>query len=1444
MSRARFLVVLLLLVSGLGGPAQPAGAQPAAAPPGAPAVPEPLKPWVPWVLAGHPDLPCPLVAGKRLCAWPGRLDLDLGDAGGTFTLEVTADRDLDLTLPGDGAHWPGEVTDGGRPALLRRSGELPAVALGAGRHRLAGRFRWSRLPESLPVPPEVALVTLSLRGRSVPAPRREESGLVWLGGGQAEEAEEERVAVEVSRRIDDGVPVGLTVHLALRVSGRPREVTLGQPLPPGFAPTALAGGVPVRLVAGRDGGGPSLVAQLRPGDWEVTLEARSLGPVTELACAAQPAPWPAEEFWVFAADPAVRSVRLEGAAAVDPGRTPLPAAWRDLPAFRLTPGQSLALVELRRGQAAPPPDELRAERRWWLSEDGALITAQDSLTGTLHAGGRLEALAPADLGRVSLAGAGGDEVITLGPDGGRPGVEVRDESLALTAELTYPRGGALPAAGWNRDLRGLAVELNLPPGWTLVAAPGADRAEGAWVDAWTLLDLFFLLLIALATWKLYGWRWGALALVSFGLAWHEPHAGWLAAWWLALLPLLALLRLLGRGRLGRWLGRLRWVVAAALCLELFVFAASQWRIGLHPQLAAASFIGPEGAPLGFENPGAFTALGYLGGRNAPEGKFVGGAMEEQRLQMQGGAIDQARQMAPPSRPLPESLGKGENAAPGERARQVDVAAVSQTGPGVPRWGWRQCALSWTGPVAADHRLRLLLVGPGLAVLLALLRIAGVVLLAFCLLDPRRNAGGGGLHPAEVEEGPSSPAEGGEDGGAAAEPRPEISLDGETEPGPGTSPDGKAEPGSEASPGGGAGTVVLLAFLVLHAAAAPAAAQEEAPAPAEPSSSTAPAAPRGDLLGELERRLTAPPPCAPDCVEVPHLLLAADAAGIRIEAEVHAAAPAAWALPGPAAAWTPARVTVDGEAVAALRRSDEGFLLLRLPPGIHRVELAGPAGETVTLQLPLPPRAMEWRGEGWTLSGFRPDVAPPASVRLDRRVPAAGGEAAGGEIAPWLELTRDLDLGIPWLVHNELRRFGPPGVPVTARVPLLPGESVTTAGVEVAGGEAAITLERGETVRRWRSTLAEAPALTLTAPADRPWIERWILTCSPLWSCASEGLAPIRHVEEGRARPQWQPWPGESVTFHFVRPEAAPGATTTLDAVHLAVTPGRRLLEGKLTVELRASRAGEETLTLPSEATLQSFAVDGRPQPVDAAGGRIRLPVEPGSHRVEAAWRQPHALGLGERVPAVALGSPAANVSIELAVPENRWLLWAGGPRWGSVVTLWLYLPVLALAAWALGRWAPTPLGAADWLLLGVGLSQVPLLAAAVVPLWLLLFGLRERYGSHRRWVRRLLQVALGLLWLAALVVLYFAVQAGLLGQPDMQLAGPGAGQLAWYADRIAGPLPRPYALWFPLWVFRVLMLLWALWLSARLLRWLPWAWQRLAAGGGTPAPASPPPMRP
>ena len=67
----------------------------------------------------------------------------------------------------------------------------------------------------------------------------------------------------------------------------------------------------------------------------------------------------------------------------------------------------------------------------------------------------------------------------------------------------------------------------------------------------------------------------------------------------------------------------------------------------------------------------------------------------------------------------------------------------------------------------------------------------------------------------------------------------------------------------------------------------------------------------------------------------------------------------------------------------------------------------------------------------------------------------------------------------------------------------------------------------------------------------------------------------------------------------------------------------------------------------------------------------------------------------------------------------------------------------------------------------------------------------------------------------AATVLAVSVGRGLLGRPDMMIAGNGswAESLTWFSDRLDGPLPQPWVVSVPLLAYRLVMLAWSLWLA-------------------------------
>jgi len=370
-------------------------------------VPEPLRPWADWVLRGHEDQFCPVDQSpteEHRCVWPSRLTLIIDETSGRFAQDFWVYRDTFVRLPGDSTRWPLDVRVDGKPAPTILHNGVPTVFLKAGSHRVEGSLVWDHMPQILSVPPETGLLALTVDGKSVDFPNREPSGQLWLKSATVQSAPE-GLEVEVERRVVDQVPLLLVTRIELDVSGKDREITLGKVLPDGFIPIALSSPLPARIEP--DG---HLRIQLRPGTWELGLTARHEGPVDALSLPPSDTPWPTQEIWAFEAHNDLRLVSIEGVSAVDPNQTRLPQDWRQFPTFLMQPGKVMRLIEKRRGNSDPAPDQLTLDRNLWLDFNGGGYTVHDTVCGTMSKSWRLDMAPPQHLGRVVVAGI--DQVVT------------------------------------------------------------------------------------------------------------------------------------------------------------------------------------------------------------------------------------------------------------------------------------------------------------------------------------------------------------------------------------------------------------------------------------------------------------------------------------------------------------------------------------------------------------------------------------------------------------------------------------------------------------------------------------------------------------------------------------------------------------------------------------------------------------------------------------------------------------------------------------------------------------------------------------------------------------------------------------------------------------------------------------------------------------------------
>ncbi|MEO8315858.1 MAG: hypothetical protein ABI645_13825 [Pseudomonadota bacterium] len=1110
-----------------------------------------------------------------------------------------------------------------------------------------------------------------------------------------------------------------------------------------------------------------LRVQLRPGNFKLTLEARAASVATSITRPVSAAPWPEEEVWSFQGNDRLRVAAAEGAESIDPAQAEVPDDWKALPAYRMAARGQLNIVERSRALANVDDNQLQLHRDLWLDFDHQGYTVKDQLTGRLNRDRRLDVSKPYLLGSANT----NEEtlLVTVGANN-TSGVELRNQNLNLGTTARVQGGpGSMPATGWSTRFDNVRGTLHLPPGHRLLGVVGADDAPGSWLDRWGLWNLFGVLIVVVFTYWVAGSTVAVVAALALLLIYQElPWITWL---WANILAAIAIYRAAPEGRLRRFAGYYRCVAFVMLGVVLLPLLVSQLRLAVYPDLAVneGRVSRPMNVVIDFKE-------------NSSRDREV-------KLDMS----------IPISPPMPEESDPDTNpisSITGEQLRRAGTVSVAddlvrnslssvssryaagtllQTGPGVPNWNYNDYNFSWSGPVEPSQKLHFVYVGP---VLLGIWRFVAVLLSALFTLLLARTAFNLRLNLPGLPPLRSS------------------------------------------------GAAVVLAALALFVQPQPASAQ---------------AFPSQEMLDDLKARLTAPPACRNGCAEIMAADVNADGDRLQILLEASALAQVAVALPHAGDHWQLDSVQVDGRPAMFAVREGDNSLWLPLSPGAHRIALSGRLAdaESVQLNFPQPPRTIRVSSRGWDSSGVTNGRLLAGSVEFTRRRVAGSAAAtlAPSEFAPFVQVTRTFQLDLDWGITTEVQRVAPKAAPLQVEVPLVTGESVLTDGMELHDGRMVVGLARGENALSWQSRLERGDSITLSVPADAARSEQWIFAANPQWHLEFAGF-PASLPEQSELNGwSWRYYPraGESLTVKVTRPAAAPGSTFAIDSVRHESQFGKRSLNGSLALSYRSTQGGRQTITLPEAARVTLVVADGQNVPVRPDKGKLSLSLLPGEHTINIHWTAPRGAGLATRPDRIDLGSAASNITTTVRLPADRWTLFVHGPGIGTTLLYWGELLIFALVAAGLTLLPRSPLRFHSWLLLGLGLSTLSWWVFAGVAAWLIIMRWRRdwHHEAMNRWRFNAVQLSLAALTVVAVASLVFSgVRYGLLAEPDMGIAGPGSyGAFEWFLDHSVSLLPEPVIISLPMWVYRLLMFAWALWIALALSRWLRNAWHAWTKGG-------------
>lgn len=1342
-------------------------------------IPKALQDWQGWVLAQDHTYTCFWQGefSNRQCQIVGDIQVDATAQGAKYSQLVKLVTEGAVTLPGNTELWPQQVQvrdlNSGSEILATVSGSTqPVLHLPAGFYEIQARFVWSSMPRSLAFSDMMPPVQLTLHGQPVAAPQWDDVNLILSADATATETDS--VQLIVNRLLQDGVPQTLTTQIDLRVSGKPREYLLPVRLPEGFVLSGVSSNMPYKLL--QDG---SLKLSISADATDLTLTAVRSSQTLEFKLPPSQGDWPDQEVWALQQSN-VRQV--QGIApSLDPTMSTAPNAWQALPLFRLDQQQALKLSVLSTGTQLR--DELTLQRDVWLQPDRDRWLVQDQLGGKRLSQMQLPLLPPLLPGRVEVNGEGVLIGTTATP--AVHAVELRDSEVQLRLVGSQPSSAALSMHNFDTALQQVQTTVHLPAGWRVFAVSGAESSHGDWLSAWQLWDIFIVLLICAASWRLLGAPATGLLALWFVLSYQQSAPVGL---WLHALMALGVMSAVHKSTLATAATPRRWHLWASryyafalllLAASLVPYITHSLRASVYPQLPAYESSSDSGL-FGF----------FLASEDSPYATDVAVAAPTAVAERYQEAEMSAKKMAPEAkRELIEVTGSLIKMSDVVEVNP-DVSAQLLTGPAVPNWRGHTVYLRWHGELLPQQPWQLYLV-PSWATRVGDLMsgVLGLILLLWLtspLYQPLRRW----FKP-----------------------------------------------------------LASLAILLLVMPTTPSVQAQEQPITSAAAGSAYPSA---ELLAELKTRLTKEPDCAPSCISIERLQLKARDGQPELNLLVHASAKQLFSLP--TTANLAQQVFVDNKPALLVRQGET--LLLALEPGVHQVQvwLRQPIDQ---FQLSfehywhqLDNQQTEWQLQ---LPSNVQDNQGPYALQLQRVDTTAKTSSQPlmqeASVAELLQVERTFSLSLKSFITTKVTRLTSSNKAVELLYPLLPGERPSNSW-PVRDGQLVIQLNPGETQVSFESMWEPHTPLTLTAAplgSGTPYLEVWQVIPAADWhvDVKTAGTAlPLerRSVDSGDALiSSYLPWPGEQITFELTRPTALKGDTLTVSHSSLQGEVSGQASTWHLELALLTSQAQSMPLQLPAGASLQQVSLNGQVVALKSVADTVNLPLATGTNAVALSFRLNEGVSTRYAMPQISAPVPLNNLSLSMQLPDDRWLLALGGDaQVATVLLFWGGVLLSVLLALGSSRIGLTPLNTRDALLLFVGFATLSVWVPLLWVVALAIAGLAGRASAPAvGGMAKFTQLSRVLFIAGSLIALCSSVPLALLSAPDMQLVNTAEDWqmgLRWFADGVTQS-PAVWAFSLPQWSYKLVMLLWALWLASAVLRWLPWCWQQLTVHGFWPQSA-------
>lgn len=409
--------------------------------------------------------------------------------------------------------------------------------------------------------------------------------------------------------------------------------------------------------------------------------------------------------------------------------------------------------------------------------------------------------------------------------------------------------------------------------------------------------------------------------------------------------------------------------------------------------------------------------------------------------------------------------------------------------------------------------------------------------------------------------------------------------------------------------------------------------------------------------------------------------------------------------------------------------------------------------------------------------------------------------------------------------------------INFKVPMLQGEKILTSGIEVKDDIIDIKVKAGDSVN-WSSELNPNEKLNVPS-ANGQFTQLVRIVSRDSWEISPEenSLKPVEINSDQLYKNgySWFMWSQESLQTNVDLYKYLEGQTVAVSDLDMKIDMNTIPVQVKMSLRVNSSIGGiYKFKNKNKDFKIIDVNINQAAVQADVKNDEISLMLRPGINTIVLDFTYSPPESIFFKSPEFDFNTNVVNSSLTIEGGKN-WILHAGGADVSPSVLLWSVLVTLLIFSIIISKSKVIDLSMISLVLLLFGTSQVGIDFVMLTLLWFFMIKYRLANTMHDfKTYNRFNAYQFGFAILTIFVIsgMISVVAKGLLLTPESFIAGYQSSftSLFWYSQEYSAQ-NSPWLLSVPIWLYRVLMMAWAVWLAFNMLDWLKSCWTAFSNEG-------------